>query len=244
MNKYEIVRKIENFAPVDSAEPWDCVGFISETQKQEIKKLMLCLTPTENIIKQAVENECDMIVSHHPMFFVGFYPELVSELSAPKLDIYSAHTNLDKANGGTTDTVIQTLGLKDKQVQIEHEFLRFVEFENGITVEDFSKIVSKSFPNARIVNNRNFRTLHRIAFCAGSGSEFIQEAKNLGADCLVTGDLKFHTALDSEIAVYDIGHFESEILVLQVFKNLIGEDVEIIFAKETSPFKNICCQNL
>lgn len=83
--------------------------------------------------------------------------------------------------------------------------------------------------------------LSRIAFCAGSGSEFINEAKDLGADCLVTGDLKFHTALDSEIMVYDIGHFESEILILPVFEEIIGNNVEIVYAKEQSPFEMIFC---
>ena len=61
----------------------------------------------------------------------------------------------------------------------------------------------------------------------------------MGADCLVTGDLKFHTALDSEIVVFDIGHFESEILILPVLKDIIGDGVEVVFAKENSPFITI-----
>jgi hypothetical protein len=48
--------------------------------------------------------------------------------------------------------------------------------------------------------------------------------------------LKFHTALDSNILVYDLGHFESEILILPVFEKLIGNGVEIVFANEHSPF--------
>lgn len=55
----------------------------------------------------------------------------------------------------------------------------------------------------------------------------------------MTGDLKFHTALDSEIVVYDICHFESEIIALPVLKNLIGDEVEIIYADEKSPFAQI-----
>ena len=58
------------------------------------------------------------------------------------------------------------------------------------------------------LNNKNVKKLQKIAFCAGSGTEFIQEAYENGADALVTGDLKFHTALDSPIVVFDIGHFE------------------------------------
>ena len=78
--------------------------------------------------------------------------------------------------------------------------------------------------------------MNRIAFCAGSGSEFIQEAFENGADAFVTGDLKFHTALESPIAIFDIGHFESEIIALPIFEQIIGKNIEYIYAQEKSPF--------
>ena len=53
MNKYEITKKIEQFAPPETAEGWDCVGFMVETDKTEVSKVMLCLTVTEDIIRQA-----------------------------------------------------------------------------------------------------------------------------------------------------------------------------------------------
>lgn len=236
MNKYEIIKKIEKFAPNETAEPWDCVGFMAETKNEEISKIMLCLTPTEKVIKQALSQNCDMIISHHPMFEFNLNSELITENFAPKIDIYSAHTNMDKADGGTTDTVITTLGLDDFKRPINHEFLKMVEIPNSIAVEDFSAKMRKISPNLRYVNNNNEKTISKVMFCAGSGSEFIKEAQLLGADCLVTGDLKFHTALDAEIVVFDIGHFDSEIIILPVFKNIIGAGVEIIFANEKSPF--------
>lgn len=231
MNKYEIVQKIEKFAPLDMAESWDASGWLVETSKKDVSKIMLCLTPTDDIVHQAKKLGCDMVISHHPAFFVP--------CNWKNIDMYCAHTNMDKAKGGTTDTIIKTLGLENNVVNIEHEFLRFVEFENGISIGEFSNKISKISPNARIVNNKNVKNLKKIAFCAGSGSEFISEAKTLGADCLVTGDLKFHTALDSEIVVYDIGHFESEILILPVFASLLGNEVEYVFADESTPFQNI-----
>lgn len=226
MNKYEITKRIETFAPTETAEPWDCVGFMVETNKTAINKIMLCLTPTQDIINQAREQNCDMIISHHPLFYVP--------IDWSDIDIYSAHTNLDRAHGGTTDTIIKNIRLQDYQINIEHDFLRFVDL--GITVEEFIKKLSKISPNLRYTNKNSATTLKRIAFCAGSGSEFIKDAQEFGADALVTGDLKFHTALDSEIAVFDIGHFESEIIILPILKNIIGKDAEIIFAKEHCPF--------
>lgn len=234
MNKYEITERIENFAPVETAESWDCVGFMVETDKKDVSKVMLCLTVTEDIIYQARESGCDMIIAHHPLFYVP--------ADWANIDIYSAHTNLDKANGGTTDTLIKSSGF---EVEIfppkiyPHEFLRFVDFENGIEVLDLARKLQKISPNLRYVNNHGQKVLKRAAFCAGSGSEFIGEAREFGADCLITGDLKFHTALDSKIVVFDIGHFESEIFILPVLKDIIGDGVKVVFAKENCPFITI-----
>ena len=224
MYKYEIIKKIENFAPLETQEEWDCSGWgVDVSEHNEISKIMLCLTVTGNIIKQAKEQNCDMIISHHPLFEVPF--------EWKDINIYCAHTNLDLAKGGTTDTLIKTLGLEAKEID---GFVRYVDIDT--TVEDFAKLLRKISPNMRYVNNNDKRKLHRIAFCAGSGSEFIEEAFENGADAYVTGDLKFHTALDSPVVVFDIGHYESEIMVLGVFKNLVGSGVEIVFAKEKSPF--------
>lgn len=114
-----------------------------------------------------------------------------------------------------------------------------MDFENGIEVLDLARKLQKISPNLRYVNNHGQKVLKRAAFCAGSGSEFIGEAREFGADCLVTGDLKFHTALDSDIVVFDIGHFESEILILPVLKDIIGDGVKVVFAKENCPFITI-----
>lgn len=190
---------------------------------------MLALTVTEDIIKQAREKKCDMIISHHPLFFVP--------LSWCDIDIYSAHTNMDRTEGGTTDKLINSLGL-EKAANIG-DFVRLVSLDSEINIQDFIRILKGISPNLRYVNNFNKKTLQKIAFCAGSGSEFIPEAVEYGADGFVTGDLKFHTALESPIIVFDIGHFESEIMILDVFQNILSDGIEVIKAVERSPFISI-----
>ena len=238
MEKSEIVRKIEDFAPLETQEKWDCSGWLVETNNQDVKKIMLCLTVTDDVVHQAKTHGCDMIVSHHPLFKINCHSELVSESLRPLTDVYCAHTNLDKANGGTTDTLVNTIFAKRGvtcQTPQDNDFLRYVEVE--ISVDELLENLKTISPNLRYVNNFGTKTLKKIAFCAGSGTEFIQEAFENGADAFVTGDLKFHTALDSTIVVFDIGHFESEILVLPVFEQIIGDEVEYVYAKEMSPFK-------
>ena len=236
MNKYEIIKRIENFAPCESAETWDCSGFIAETGMQEVSKIMLCLTPTEEVITQAIAQNCDMIISHHPMFYLKLDSVLLTESFKPRIDMYCAHTNMDKADGGTTDTLIKVLGLENYKKTVEHDFLRMIELPAPEQTEIFAGRLKTVSPDLRYVNNKNTKTVSKIMFCAGSGADFIEEAQKLGGDCLVTGDLKFHTALDSGIVVFDVGHFESEILILPVFASIIGKGVEIVFTKEKSPF--------
>ena len=229
MDKHEIVRKIEKYAPLELAENWDCSGWTVNTCKFDVKTVMLALTVTEDIIKQAREKKCDMIISHHPLFFVP--------LSWRDIDIYSAHTNMDRTEGGTTDKLINSLGL-EKAANIG-DFVRLVSLDNEMNIQDFIKILKKFSADLRYVNNYNKKTLKKIAFCAGSGSEFIPEAVEYGADAFVTGDLKFHTALESPIIVFDIGHFESEIMILDVFENILSDGIEVIKAVERSPFISI-----
>lgn len=226
MNKYDLVNIIEQMAPLEFQEKWDCSGWIVETAKTEVKKVLIALTLTENVFQQALKNRCDMIISHHPMFSVPLYYS--------DIDVYSAHTNMDKTLGGTTDVFIEALGFNAYPVG---EFLRVVDLD--ISVKDLSLKIKKLSPNARIVNNNNLQKVSKIAFCGGSGMDFYTEAVENCCDCFVTGDLKYHGAVESEIVLYDVGHFESEILIKKVFQGLIKDKIEVILADENSPFKNI-----
>ena len=237
MNKYEIISKLEEFAPLELAEAWDCSGWLIETAKNDISKVMLCLTPTLDVINQAKLENCDLIISHHPMFFVPFF--------TPQIDIYSMHTNFDKTKGGTTDILIDVLFssdfAKNNKVNIDNissnDYLRIVTLEDSFNFSKFIDLLRYISPNLRYVNNKKLDQVKKIAFCCGSGSEFIDLSRELGADIYVTGDLKFHTALDSEIALCDLGHFESEIVTLKTIEKLIkSSKLDIVYAKEKSPF--------
>ena len=222
MNKYEIVKKIENIAPIDTQESWDCSGWVVNMEYAEVHKILFALTVTDDIYRQAKEKNCDMIISHHPLFYVP--------LEYKDINIYCAHTNFDLAQGGTTDTLIKELGLK----KIKDEgFVRIVELERPMSVKDFREKLLKISPKLRYVNNNNIEEIKTIGFCAGSGSEFINNTKT---DAFVTGDLKFHTALDSNKVVFDIGHFESEIFAPIKLKEITQVGEKGVIADEKTPF--------
>lgn len=222
MNKYDIVRKIEEFAPLETQESWDASGWVVDLENPEVNKIMFALTVTDSVYEQAVKMGCDMIISHHPMFCVP--------LKYSGINIYSAHTNLDKAIGGTTDLLLNAIHLEGKPY---NDFVRIVDFDSEMSVGYLKLKLLPISPHLRIVNNNDVKEIHRIAFCAGSGSEFINETP---CDAFVTGDLKYHTAVESNKVIYDIGHFESEIFTAEFLKKLTGVNEKGILADEKSPF--------
>ena len=67
--------------------------------------------------------------------------------------------------------------------------------------------------------------IRRIAICPGSGSSLAPEAAARGADLLITGDLKYHTALDLPLPVLDVGHFSLEEEMMRRFALQLKENV-------------------
>ncbi len=228
----KVIDLIEKFAPIYSQEPWDNSGYQISFENREIKKILLCLTITKQIIDQAKEKKCDMIISHHPLFFIPF------EFNK-NIPIYSAHTNLDKSDNGTTDTLIDVLGFSNNKAQKIGDFLRLVTLDRSIPVKDFADLLKSKLEikNIRIVNNLNKQEIKEIAFCSGSGADFISLAEQYCADGFVTGDVKYHTAMESNVIIFDIGHFESEKPVLKTLEKVIKQlGVETVIADEKSPF--------
>lgn len=220
MNKYSLVAKIEKIAPLHTQETWDCSGWVVDNPEViEVYKVMLALTVTDKVYNSAKEQNCDMIIAHHPLFEVP--------VKFKDIQIYSSHTPMDKAIDGTTETLIKKLGFKD--FSYENEFVRVIEKQ--MTVEELYDKLKQISPKLRLVNNNDKKAINKIGFCAGSGSEFLNTGDY---DCFVTGDVKYHTAVETDKVLFDIGHFESEILILDRFKEILG--IEVVMSDEKSPF--------
>lgn len=231
MELKKIVDLIEKFAPPELQENWDCCGF-AINNNNDIKRILLCLSLTEDIIDQAIEKNFDLIISHHPLFAVPI--EFNKGIS-----IYCAHTNLDKTDGGTTDTLINLLGFN--KAQKISDFLRLIDLKEEISLDGFIKLlkIKLNIDTLRTVNNYNKKKIKKIAFCAGSGADFLDEAAKHHADAFVTADVKYHTALESNVIIIDVGHFESERPVLTTVKELLKQlNIEVEIADEKSPFIN------
>lgn len=232
-NKLEL-RDIEEFlnrlAPPSLAEEWDPVGLQVGNRSEEIHGLLVALDVTEAALWEAVEHDCNLLVTHHPLFFKPLkrlddstpatrYARLAAQMG---VSILSFHTNLDAANRGLNDDLARKLGLRGIKALIEPRDRRHPKAGLGrigtVAPTKLKSWIPKAakalgLEHLRYVGDPEHR-LRRIAVMTGSGGGYFSEAKSAGADLLVTGDVKYHDALDAVaegIALVDIGHFAGEI---------------------------------
>ena len=115
-----IVNMIEELAPKKLAESWDNVGLIIGDGSAKVNKIMVCLDATEWVIEEAIEQEVDMLVCHHPIIFGSLkritadtvLGKKIIKLISKGISVYSAHTNYDIAGGGLNDLFAAHLGFK------------------------------------------------------------------------------------------------------------------------------------
>jgi dinuclear metal center YbgI/SA1388 family protein len=150
----EIVSALERFAPLPLQDGFDNAGLQIGLTDAEATGALLCLDVTEAIIDEAISLGCNLIISHHPLIFKGYksftgkdYVERCI-MKAIKNDIvvYSAHTNLDNAQGGVNYKIAEKIGLKNLRFLSEKEdmLLKLVTF----VPESYAGIVREALFNA------------------------------------------------------------------------------------------------
>lgn len=112
------------FAPLPLQESYDNAGLQVGLYEAEVKRALLCLDVTEEVIDEAVASECNLIISHHPLLFkplksitgANYIERCVLKAIKNSIAIYSAHTNLDNAAGGVNFKIADKLGLKNVKI--------------------------------------------------------------------------------------------------------------------------------
>lgn len=137
----DIIRIMEDLAPVSLAEQWDNVGLQVGRKNWPVNRVYLALDPSPDVVAAACEQRADMLVTHHPLLFKPLKtidvdtPEgrAVYEACRHRMAIYSAHTNLDSVKGGINDLLAERIGLSNLQVlhkltAASHQAVKFVVY--------------------------------------------------------------------------------------------------------------------
>ena len=123
-NVQMIIELMTDLAPQKNAYKWDNVGIQVGSTSSVVNNVLLTLDINEEVLKEAEKNDCEMIISHHPLIFNELSSihdqtetgKIIMEAIKKDLTIYSAHTNLDVANGGLNDYLADMLNIKNLNI--------------------------------------------------------------------------------------------------------------------------------
>lgn len=256
MKVKDILEKIEKFAPPSLAYSWDNVGLLVGDKDREVKRILITLDPDLNIVEEAVENKCDLIVSHHPMFFKPVKHITLDEASGRAIELLikndisliAAHTNMDCAEQGINAGLAELFELENVEVLEENPVIpqcglgRVGDLKKPVALKELAAEAKKILKLSGLrVSGDMSMVISRIAVAGGSCSEVIPLAISKGCQAIVTGDMKYHEAINAVndgICVLDAGHFGTEHHVIEIFENLLKPlGIELVKSQNTDIFE-------
>ena len=222
----DILTALESFAPLSLQDDFDNAGLQIGSVDGEVSGVLLCLDVTPEVIEEAVKEGCSVVVSHHPLLFKSLR-RVSDETMVEKcvrlavkndVTVYSAHTNLDNADGGVNFEIARRLDLQNVS------FLSPSHYGvggSGVIGELAEKEDSRSFllrvkqvfgVERLMCNGTLSRPIRRVALCGGAGDFLLEKAISAGADCFLTGEVHYHVYFghEEQIQIAAIGHYESE----------------------------------
>ncbi len=232
----EITKFLEGYASLQYQEKYDNCGLIVGNENAEAKGALITLDCTEEVIDEAISEDCNLIISHHPIIFNGlkklngsnYIERTVIKAIKNDLAIYAIHTNLDNVYNGVSAKIAERLGLENCKVLAPNPDMKNQQVGLGIIGELKESIkTSKFLQNTKTNMKTNCirytcllkEEVKRVAVCGGSGSILLKNAIAADADIFISADFKYHDFFNAEndIVIADIGHYESE----QFTKDLI-----------------------
>ena len=245
------VRDIEQYlyawAPRELAESWDNVGLLVGDPEAEVRRVLVALDVTPQVVAEAIEKDCQLIAAHHPVMNCAWHQvqtvrtddrqgRVLTELIRHGVAAICMHTNLDAAEGGVNDQLAKALGLTDTIPLNEQKIGRIGTLSCEKPLEQFLHDVVKSLGCRGLRYRDGGRPVRRVAVGGGACGEYIPQALAQGCDAFVTSDLRYNDFLDTQgLNLIDAGHFPTEDPVCaKIVAYLEKEFPQLIIIKSTS----------
>ncbi len=235
----DIIAPIEEFAPLSLQESYDNSGLVVGRLDDELQGgVLLAVDVTEEVVEEAIEKGCGLIITHHPIIFhplkrlnsASVTERCVEMAIRNNIALYACHTNLDSAPNGMSWRVGKMLGLQNMEVlQPTTDGAGFGvvgTLAEPMTENDFLAEVKERFSVKALRHSALLgKEVKRVAICTGAGASLMSEAKASECDIYLTADLKYNDFYtpDSHFVVVDMGHFESEFCAIAILFDILSK---------------------
>lgn len=238
----EILNFFEEFAPIETAMGFDNCGLLVGDKNKVIDKVLVSLDITNEVVLEAEEMGCQLIISHHPIIFNPlknlFANSPVYMLAEKNISAVCMHTNLDLSEiFGVNTCLADAIGIKNLRKSVQGECLFIGDFECE-SIDCLAQTVKRNLECEGLRYNNLKGKIHKVALASGAGGSEVLSAKSAGADVLVTGEIKHHEILmanDLGLGIIDAGHFKTEDVVIAPLCKKLSEkfgDINFIKSKK------------
>ena len=235
MKLRDLVAAMESLAPPSLAEPWDNVGLLVGDPDQDLTHALLTIDATPAVIDEAAALGCELILAYHPVIFEGLKRVTAGSrawtLLRRGIAVYSPHTALDVAEGGTNDVLADVVGLLHRRP------IRVTRPETGMGLGRIGAIapteraelldrIRAGLGVARLlVAGPTEGAVSRVAVGAGACGDLLGDVLAAGAGLYLTGEMRHHDALraaDAGVTVVCALHSNSERVTLDRLAARLG----------------------
>ena len=235
MTVTELYKRFCEHIPESLRCEWDNDGImVCPDSNAEVKKVLVALDVTEEIVDYAIECGFDLIISHHPLIFrplstvteENHISRKVVKLIANAISVFSFHTRADVAAGGVNDRLADIIGLKNPVPFGEDGLGRIGTLSEEYELEIFADAVKLALGADMIKISDGYNTVKRVAVVGGDGKDFVNAALEMGADTYVSGRLSYNVmaeAAEMGLNLIEAGHFYTEQPVTEFFSELISK---------------------
>ncbi len=247
MTVKQLYEKFERLLPASESEAWDNDGLMCAPDgEKEVKRALVTLDVTEDIVDYAIESGFDLIVSHHPLIFRpvksinedDHVSRKIIKLVANGISVFSFHSRADKAVGGVNDRLANLLGIFDPVPFGEGMLGRIGEIEEECTAEDFAYRVKQAINSDSVKYVDALNTVKCVAVVGGDGKDFVKDAIESGADTFVSGRLSYNLMAEGAemgVNLIEAGHYFTEQPITDYFcERLMDFDPDLYVEKAFS----------
>ena len=219
-----IISYLESIAPPQLQEHYDNAGLITGSLDWDCSGILICLDATEDVINEAIEKKCNLVVAHHPIIFKGlkkingknYVERTIIHAIKNDVAIYAIHTNLDNILTGVSGKMGSLLGLENMQVLSAKE-------------NTLQKLYT-------YIPNEKLDEVRQAVFNAGAG----QIGKYSSCSFNTPGIGTFKAEAEADPYVGEVGHLhkEEEVRVEIIFPFYLRHKV-ISALKEAHPYEEV-----
>ncbi|MBX3263832.1 MAG: Nif3-like dinuclear metal center hexameric protein [Labilithrix sp.] len=261
MKLTDVLRTLDELAPLRYAESWDNVGLLVGDPEATVGRVLVTVDYSSLVAEEARALGAELVVAYHPPMFAPVkrvpHEALWADAIRRGIALYSPHTALDVAVGGTNDFLADACGVEKGR----RRPLRAFAAKPGAPEPDgiglgrvgaiepspLQDVVTRLKPALGLeyvlVAGSLDKVVSRVAVAAGAGGELLGEAAREGADLFVTGEIRHHDALSAVrrgVAVVATLHSNSERQAVRAFASRLAPrlaPIEVVASeRDADPF--------